>query len=102
MMDVYSEELTAIDAVEEEVKEYKEERITDPIEEVNSLSAIVIDCYRLNIRERPMMYSKVLATIVVGTEVEVIEKKKTDKFYKVKLSNGIEGFCMKDFIRIKS
>lgn len=75
-MDVYSEELTVIDAAEEEVKEYEEEQITDPIEEVNSLSAIVIDCYRLNIREKPTMYSKVLATIIVGTEVEVVEKKK--------------------------
>ena len=101
-MDVYSEELAVIDAAEEEVKEYEEEQITDPIEEVNSLSAIVIDCYRLNIREKPTMYSKVLATIIVGTEVEVVEKKKADKFYKVKLSNGVEGFCMKDFIRIKS
>ena len=94
-MDTYSEKIAVInDAVEEEVKEN--------VEETKRVPAMVINCYKLNIRERPTIYSQVVATVAIGTKLEMVDRKKAGNFYKVILPNGMEGFCMKDFVKIES
>lgn len=102
-MEKYSENFVAMsDVVEEEVKEHEDEPLQDLGEETKRVPAMVIDCYRLNIRERPTTYSQVIATVAIGTKLEIIDRKKAGNFYKVVLPNGVEGFCMKDFVKIIS
>lgn len=102
-MDTYSEKVAAVsNAVEEEVKENKDVSLQDFVEEKKRVPAMVINCYKLNIRERPTMYSQVVATVAIGTKLEIVDRKKAGNFYKVILPNGIEGFCMKDFVKIES
>lgn len=103
ILDNYSEKIVDVnEAVEEEVKEHENESLQDSVEEIRRVPAMVIDCHRLNIRERPTTYSRVIATVAIGTKLEIIDRKKAGNFYKVVLPNGIEGFCMKDFVKIIS
>lgn len=65
-----------------------------------TLSGVVIDCDRLNIRESPKKDAAVVCTIPRGTVVTVDKTESARGFYKVCLVSGIEGFCMKQYISI--
>ena len=97
IMDKYSEKIVDVN---EEVKE--KEQPHDFVEEVKRVPAMVVNCHRLNIREKPTMSSRVITTVFVGTSLEIIDGKKSGNFYKIILPNGIEGFCVKDFVTIIS
>jgi len=62
----------------------------------------VTNCKKLNVREKPTVESPVVCEIVYQTEVMIDEKESTEEFYKVYTVAGIEGFCMKKFIAIRS
>lgn len=62
----------------------------------------VVDADMLNVREAPVMNPKnILGTIKKGEEVEIDTEESTDDFYKVYTAKGLEGFCMKQFIRVE-
>lgn len=58
-------------------------------------------CDRLNVRSDSYKDSEVACIIDKSTEVEVDLQNSTNDFYKVKLLDGQEGYCMKKFIKIK-
>lgn len=60
----------------------------------------VIDCSRLNIRQYPTLRADVLCSLIEGTEIEIDEDKSTDEFYAVCTPAGLEGFCLKKFVKI--
>ena len=65
-------------------------------------TGFVDGCDRLNVRSGPSKDSEVACIIDKSTEVEIdLQSSTTDDFYKVKLSDGQEGYCMKKFIKIK-
>lgn len=82
----------------------KPEEIQNGVEEVDEgepvMIGIVVDCHRLNVRSEPDADAEVLGTIDAGSEV-AIEDFTHDEFYKVYTAAGAEGYCMKNFIRIK-
>lgn len=59
------------------------------------------DCDKLNVREEPNVESKVLCKLDKTSEVQVDKTKSTKDFYKVNLSSGISGYCMKKYMFIK-
>lgn len=63
---------------------------------------IVKDCARLNVRVNPNIKAEVVTTANVNTTVQIDLSKSTDGWYKVCTETGAEGFCMKDYIEIKS
>lgn len=79
------------------VEEVKEE--TPVVEEKIIPIGVVVNCSRLNVRKAADVNSKVVCEINSGTEVTIDET--LDQFYKVTLKNGIIGFCMKKYIKIK-
>lgn len=79
-----------------------ETTLEEPTEQkVEYLDGVVKNCKMLNVRIEPDTDAKVLRTIPVDTEVMIEPFESTDKFYKVYLADGSEGFCMKDFIEIE-
>ena len=60
---------------------------------------VVCDCSNLNVREKPGTYSRVLLTIPVSTNVLINLADSTDDFYKITTEFGVEGYCMKLFIK---
>ena len=70
----------------------------DPID---FLEGIVDHCKLLNVRAEPDLDAEVLRKISVNTKVMIDPIESTNDFYKVYLSDGVEGFCMKKFIEIE-
>ena len=81
------------------------EVITDPENnEDNSgtnLLAVVVNCAKLNVRKEAAKDSEIVCIIAKGDELAVDLDASTEDFYKINTSNGIEGYCVKDFIEIK-
>lgn len=61
---------------------------------------MVSNCEKLNIREEPNPNAKVLGKISANTEILIDGCESTETFYKVCTAAGIEGFCMKKYIRL--
>lgn len=81
------------------------EVIQDNIAEIKANTAkvgIVAGCSKLNIREEPKTDSAIISEISCQAEVIIEEAESTEDFYKVCTPFGVEGFCMKKYIVIKS
>lgn len=61
-----------------------------------TLVGIVING-KLNIRQRPTKHSEALTYVETGTKMEILNDANED-WYRVKLDNGVIGYCMKEFI----
>ena len=109
--------MAVIDApsFEEVIEPADTEEVAEPIEAVESAvedsvePAIeaapahkigrVFGCTSLNVRKAPKINAVVICTINCHAEVEIDELESTDDFYKICTASGIEGYCMKKFIR---
>lgn len=71
-----------------------EEKVEEPI------IGVVVDCTKLNVRVAPYLDADVECVIPVSSEVTINEAESVEEFYKVCTAAGIEGFCMKKYIRL--
>ena len=106
-------ELEVEDTVEEKVDEPIEgqivipevepEPVSDPeptVEPENRKFGKVSNCKKLNIRKLPSRDAEIVSELIEGSEVMIDEKESTALFYKICTEHGIEGFCMKQFIKV--
>lgn len=85
----------------EEVKDEVFEEVSEDSEQKEELiSGTVIECEKLNVREKPNATAQPLCTIDVGAEVKIDLEKSTPLFYKVTTALGVEGYCMKQYIAV--
>lgn len=61
----------------------------------------VSNCARLNVRKSPRLNATVVQIIDDGAKVQVLTGFENKEFYKVITANGVRGFCMKKFIKLK-
>lgn len=87
---------TVIPEVEPEVVAEPEPAVEPEIRKIGKISG----CKKLNVRKLPNTGAAVVSELVEGAEVMIDEKASTATFYKVCTAHGIEGFCMKQFIKI--
>lgn len=91
----------------EPVIEEKVETIVTPEETVEEVDAIKIvkgvvsNCTQLNVRKEPKKGAEVLVVIDAKSKVDVEPDSSVDGWYKISTKNGIEGYCMKEFITLK-
>ena len=78
------------------------EEIEESISNVNTITGIVSDCKKLRVRNAPGLDSDVICEIEAGSIVEIDEVNSTEEFYKVCTETGIDGYCMKKFIKVES
>lgn len=106
-------ELEVEDTVEEKVDEPIEgqivipevepEPVSDPepsVEPENRKFGKVSNCKKLNIRKLPSRDAEIVSELIEGSEVMIDEKESTALFYKICTEHGIEGYCMKNFIKV--
>ena len=99
-----------------EMNKYKREQIkpsdenmTPPVEETEAnvqeepkkVSGIVVDCNRLNIRTKPSINSQPVGNVTVNSEVTINFNQSNNEWFKVITKDGVEGFCMKKYVKIK-
>ena len=112
-MPVNDPELEVEDTVEEKVDEPIEgqivipevepEPVSDPepsVEPENRKFGKVSNCKKLNVRKLPSRDAEIVSELIEGSEVMIDEKESTALFYKICTEHGIEGYCMKDFIKV--
>ena len=66
-----------------------------------SMIGIVSGCKRLNIRTNPNPNSDVAYVVNENCELHVDSEKSTNDWWHVRNAAGIEGYCMKAYIKIK-
>ena len=76
--------------------------ITETEELSNPTMGIVSDCKKLRVRNYPELEANVICEIEVGSKVVIDENNSTEEFYKVCTETGIDGYCMKKFIKVES
>ena len=109
------EEPTLTNDQELEVEEAVKEKIEEPLEgqivipEVEPEPAVepeirtfgkITGCKKLNIRRLPSRDSEIISELVEGSEVMIEKNESTALFYKICTEHGIEGYCMKNFIKV--
>ena len=87
-----------IQIVTEEVNHIVEEAATVPVTE---LIGFVDGCDQLYVRKEGNKDSEPITIIKRSDEVVIDLENSTEYFYKVKTSEGVEGYCMKQFITIR-
>ena len=58
------------------------------------------NCKKLNVRKLPSRDAEIVSELIEGSEVMIDENESTALFYKICTEHGIEGFCMKQFIKV--
>lgn len=93
-----------IEKIDENILSTDEEENND--KDITSINTTdfgeVTDCLKLNVRSCPSNTSEIVAVIPVKTTVLVDIFNSIEDWYKVYLVEGIEGFCMKKYIRLNS
>lgn len=64
------------------------------------ISGVIDGCDRLNIRSEASKTSDIIGTITKEDTLVIDENKSTEDFYKVTTSNGLDGYCVKQFVKI--
>lgn len=73
--------------------------VEQPKPESKQLTGNVAGCAKLNVRKEPNKDAEILAVINEGAEVVINKIKSTMDFYSVCTAAGIDGYCMKKFIK---
>lgn len=97
----YSKNSNATTPPEVEDKVEVVETVVEP-EASEPVVGIVSGCVKLNVRKNPHTNAEVLCVIDENSEVVIDEENSTHEFYKICTEAGVEGFCMKKFINVKS
>ena len=97
----YKRDFKNNEEVIEETEIVEEEIAVEETEESKSTYGIVSSCGYLNVRKEPIKDAdNVLRTIELSALVVVDLDESTEDFYKVICEDGVEGYCMKDYIEI--
>ena len=98
-----AEQESIMDPVVEEEAEQAQEIVEESqkVEEAVQTVGFVDNCECLRVRKESNVDSEELCIISKLSEVVIDLDNSTDYFYKVKTSEGVEGYCMKKFITIK-
>ena len=89
------------------VEEIVAESVDQPVEETpkkESKVGVVSNCEKLNLRRSPLKDSdgaNIITELLTGVAVVIDEDESTSNFYKVITEDGLEGYCMRQFIEIK-
>lgn len=97
-----SEEIqNGVQDVEIKIEEMVNETIEEAVEENRKdILGVVVDCDKLNIRKGPSINADIVCMIDASTNLIVDYESSTDEFYKICTYAGIEGYCMKKFVKI--
>lgn len=87
--------------VNEVVESHEDVTLTEIVEESDkTVTGIVTNCTRLNVRKNPNSTAPVVAVIDASTDLVVYVDEAAGDFFKICTASGIEGFCMKDYISL--
>lgn len=92
-----------LNPIEPVVAEPAETVVPEPVAEETVKFAIgtVVGCNSLNVRAHPDRKADVVSILMAGTEVQCDITNGYDEWYYVFTANGLDGYCMKNYIALK-
>ena len=60
----------------------------------------VTNCIKLNIRKEPNINSDVICIKTISSKLKVVDKCPDSGWYRVSDNNGIDGYCMKEYLAL--
>lgn len=63
-------------------------------------TGVVVDCKKLNIRKAASKLADIVTVVPAGTKLVIDLNKSKPEWYSVCTAAGIEGYCMKGFVKI--
>lgn len=63
-----------------------------------TVSGVVVNCAKLNVREEPSADADVVCVLDVMSEIKINVEKSDNEWFKICTANGIEGYCMRKFV----
>lgn len=72
----------------------------ETVAEPETKNGVVFNCVKLNVREKPVAGSRVVSIIDANTELTVTTDESIGNFYKICTASGVEGYCVKDYVRL--
>lgn len=66
------------------------------------MEGYVSGCRKLNIRKEPSLSSEVICEVFEGATLMIDQSESTDAWFRVYTEAGVEGYCMKSFVTIRS
>ena len=69
---------------------------------VEPIDGIVSGCRKLNIRKEPSLSGEVICEVYEGVMLMIAPDASTNEWFRVYTEAGVEGYCMKKFVTIKS
>lgn len=76
------------------------EQATKPVETPVNIVGVVSGCKRLNIRKAPNKDSDIVEVVSVNAELTIARHSLDKPWYRVVTSDGVKGFCMREFVTI--
>lgn len=83
---------------EKKISQYRQ-RLQIQRMKTKKILGVIESCGYLRVRKEPNKEADVIATIPVGTMVELVNDEVIDGFYAVHIEAG-DGYCMADYIHI--
>lgn len=102
-----NEEVVATAPVVEEIVEETEiveesvaveEPVIEEEKAPETVTGVVTDCVKLNIRKKPNINAEVLCEVVALSELVINLDKSNDNWLSVCTESGVNGFCMKKYV----
>lgn len=63
-----------------------------------TVEGMVVGCAKLNVREEANLFSDVVCTLNVTSEIEIDLEKSTKDWFYICTASGIEGYCMRKYV----
>lgn len=100
VVEVQQEEvIDVVDVIETPAEPVNEPEVQP---EVKTVTGTVNGCEKLNVRVAPNAEATPATVINKGATVVIDEKLSTDEWYRVCTETGVEGYCMKQFIKVNA
>lgn len=79
--------------------EVAEEIVATPAKETKPVIGTVANCTRLNVRAKSNTAAEVVCVLDAGSKVTINKKQSTDEWFRVTTDAGVEGYCMRKFVK---
>lgn len=80
--------------------ENENEQVMQPAETPAVIVGVVSDCKKLNIRKAPNKDADVVCVVTEDTELTIAPHSVDKPWYRVTTTDGVKGFCMREFVTI--
>lgn len=96
--DVAVSEIVMSEVVESPIEVKMEPVVAEPVAP-KSVIGTVFNCSKLNVRTKPIADADVVCVIDSNSEVEIDMSRSTKEWFKICTATGVEGFCMRKFVK---